>query len=355
METAQNALRPPKKTWRQSVNPDSVERQRTFFDTRVKHAKFDKLLDDLMPLLTPHSESNIVVITGATGVGKSTLTRILLKALFDDFSTTCDQDKSVIPLIAVEAYANGETRHSFRGLYEDMLVQLHEPARDKKAYPELEDGRMLIKQTSRATIGMLRKSVENALKNRKTQVCVVDEAYHMMRFGKDAAVMDTLKSLANTTGVKWVLVGSFDLFDLVSDHGQIARRTSLLNLDRYRLEDSRDRAEFKQIVTKLQRKWPCQEVPNFAAISDELLEVSLGCVGLLKSLLLDASAMQLGNAGAWKGDFLRKAAKANTLRRVIAQEIEQGEAKVRGALFGESFWDDQAFEALQNRMGGCHA
>ena len=36
--------------------------------------------------------------------------------------------------------------------------------------------------------------------------------------------MDTLKSLANTTGVKFVLIGSFDLFDLVAEHGQVARR-----------------------------------------------------------------------------------------------------------------------------------
>jgi len=53
----------------------------------------------------------------------------------------------------------------------------------------------------------------------------------MMRFGRDAAVMDTLKSLANTTNTKIVLVGSFDLFDLVEEHGQIARRATFINLE----------------------------------------------------------------------------------------------------------------------------
>lgn len=284
-------------------------------------------------------------------MGKSTVTRILLKSLLTGFAPILDSDPSAIPLVSVEAYANGESRHGFKGLFEDMRDQLLEPGADRKCLVDVVDGRMVVKPQEKATTAALRKVVESGLRHRKTLVCVIDEAYHLLRFGKDTAVMDTLKSLANTTGVKLVLVGSFDLFDLISDHGQVARRTSILNLDRYHLDARADRDEFKRVITMLMAKWPCEEVPNFAAISDDLLEVSLGCVGLLKSLMLDASAMQLRNGGKWDNQFLKKAAKSNALRKVISKEIAAGEAKVRDALVGDSLWDDKAFTALQCRMG----
>jgi len=337
-------------SWVDVLSQDVLDQQLGFFETRVKHPAMDRLLDDLMPLLTPHSESNIILLVGATGVGKSTLTRVLLKTLFERFSTLVQDDQTVIPLVAVEAYANGDNRHGFATLYEDMLDELMEPGQEKKAYVEVRDGRMVNRPHARRTVPALRKAVKQAVELRKTRVCVIDEAAHLMRFGKDTAVMDTLKSLSNTANVKWVLVGSFDLYDLVAEHGQIARRTAVLNLERYHLDDKEDCAAFKEVVRKLQAKWPCAEVPNFVAISDALLEVSLGCVGLLKSLMLDASAMQLRNGGKWDPIFLRKAVKANKLRELIRKEIEAGEAKVRDALHGDCLWDEKTLAELSRRM-----
>lgn len=333
-----------------SLSDEDIAKQKGFYDTRVKHYKMEALLADLLPLLTPHSESNIIVLTGATGVGKSTLTKRLLSRLIQDFTGVVERDPGAVPLAYVEAYADGDARFSFKGLYRSLLNELQDPGTDNKCSLEVSDGKLVIKPQASRTTSVLRAALEDALKLRKTQVAVVDEAYHLLRFGKLTAVMDTLKSLANTTGVKLVLVGSFDLYDLVSDHGQVARRTAILNLDRYHVEDAEDRKQFKKVVEMLQAKWPCEMAPQFAAISDELLEVSLGCVGLLKSLMLDASAMQLHNRGVWESGFLKKAAKSNKLREVIRREIEIGEAKVRDALYGESLWDDEKVVELATRM-----
>jgi hypothetical protein len=205
------------------------------------------------------------------------------------------------------------------------------------------------------TIPGLRKVVENALKERSTRVVVIDEAAHLRRFDTSAAVMQTLKSLSNTTGVKWVLVGSFDMFDLLEEGGEIARRAALVCLERYRHDRKEDREAFAAVVWKLQSKWPCEQVPNFVAISDALLEMSLGCIGLLKSFLLDASAMQLRNGGVWVPAFLQKAAKSNGLRAVIRREIEAGEKKVRDAVYGSSPWDDATLSKLAHCMEAAHA
>lgn len=333
-----------------SLTDEDIAKQKGFYDTRVKHYKMEALLADLLPLLTPHSESNIIVLTGATGVGKSTLTKRLLSRLIQDFTGVVQRDPGAVPLAYVEAYADGDARFSFKGLYRSLLNELQDPGTDNKCSLEVNDGKLVIKPQASRTTSVLRSALEDALKLRKTQVVVVDEAYHLLRFGKLTAVMDTLKSLANTTGVKLVLVGSFDLFDLVSDHGQVARRTAILNLDRYHIDDVEDCKQFKKVVEMLQAKWPCESVPQFTAIADELLEVSLGCVGLLKSLMLDASAMQLHNKGVWDHRFLSKAAKSNKLREVIRKEIEIGESKVRDALYGESLWDSEKVLELATRM-----
>ncbi|QSI33250.1 AAA family ATPase [Variovorax sp. RKNM96] len=332
------------------LSKEAQKKQSAFFNVRVRHRKLDELLDDLALLLTAQTESNIIFVVGATGVGKSTMNSNLLGNLSAFFAEEEENDASVISIVYVEAYANGETRHGFRALYEDMLDGLHEPGTERKTAIEIKDGRVVLNPRRRQTIASLRRQIESAFKYRKSRICVIDEAFHMSRFAKEAAVMDTLKSVANKTGIKLVLVGSFDLLDFAMEHGQIARRTAILNFDHYHQDIEDDRKEFKEIVKKLTAKWPCAAVPNFFAISDDLMEASLGCVGLLKSLLLDASAMQLRNEGKWDSKFLVKAAKSSKLLKVVRKEIEAGESKVKDALFGESLWDEKALARLTLAM-----
>jgi AAA domain len=337
------------------LDADSIKKQQTFYDTRVRHSKLDALTQDLFQLLTPHSESNIIVVTGASGVGKTTLTNKLLKSLYVGFAPIYEMDPSAIPLLVVEAVANGERHQGFRGLLEDMRNQLLEPGPEQKSLIQVVDGRMIVRPQARATTLMLRKVVENGLRMRKTMVCAIDEAYHLLSLGKHAEVMDTFKSMANTTGLKIVLLGSFDLYDLVVGHAQVARRATILNFDRYHLDKEEDRAEFKKVVELLQAKWPCALIPNFTAISDELLEATLGCVGLLKTLMLDALAMQLRAGGKWNPQFLMKAAKSNALRGIIEKEIIEGEAKVLDALYGDSMWNKSDLDSMAKKMEVAYA
>lgn len=328
---------------------------KAFHDVRVRHPKLDAVLEQIHPLLMLHGESNIVYIVGATGIGKSTLSRYALKQFYDQYADLTASDISAIPVVNVEAYCDGDTRHGFRGLYEDLRTALQEPAPDRKAFIEEADGHMSLRSTQRMTIRQLRKLVEKGLKSRRTKVVVIDEAYHLLKFAMDSAVMDTLKSLANTTGTKFVLVGSFDLFSLVDSHAQVARRSAFVHFERYRPERSDDCTAFRKIVLSLQEKWPLADVPNFVAIWDELMTVSLGCVGLLKSFLLDALAMQLLNDGTWDCAFLQRAAMANKLRAIIEKEIVSGEQEIEEALYGHGAWNSKRLAELRRRMEVGHA
>lgn len=332
------------------VLEDDLQRMHNeFADVRVRHPMMERLLDELMPLLTQDSESHIIVIVGAPGVGKTTLFKRVIATLFEQFASVTDQDRTVIPLVTVEARAEGDGRPGFQSLYEELLLALHEPRPDRKACIEVHNGRMVNRATGMGRIKALRNAVDQALKERRTRVCVIDEATHLLRFAKQAAVLDTFKSLSNTTGVKWIVLGSYDLFDLV-DNGQLARRSEVLCLERYHRDDVEDRQAFRDVVRKIQAKWPCEQVPNFASISNELLDVSFGCVGLLKTIMLDACAMQLHNGGDWDSGFLRKATKSIKLLDTIRRDIEAGEAKVRDALRGDCIWDATTLAELTRRL-----
>lgn len=335
--------------WKSMLGPDRFARQLEFFQVHVHHKKIDLLLELLMPLLIPHSESNILLVTGAPGVGKSTVTRVLLRKLLDRHSSELESDTSTVPFVAVEAHADGNTRHGFAPLYRDMRDQLQGP-NASGMYFEMTDGVLRSIPQARETIASLRRAVEFGFRQRRTQVCVIDEAAHLLRFGRKAAVMDTLKSISNTSGVKWVLVGSYDLVDMLCESGQITRRTSILSLDRYDKSRREDLTEFARVVRLLMRKWPCPSPPALEAISAELFDASLGCVGLLKSALLEASALQLANDGKWRGDFLPRAVKSLGLLDVIRTEIEAGEKRVDKFLIGRSPWDDDVLQRLVHRV-----
>lgn len=343
-------------TWAAGLSQEQLAKQKAFFEVRVMHPKLEAVIEELLPLLTPYSESNLAFIVGATGAGKSAFCRVALRKLYAQQYERMQEHAAIIPIIAVEAYANGDSRRTFRELYQQMLRELKEPGINQKTYLEVDGSKARMRPSrTRARIGDLRESLESALEQRQTEVCVIDEAYHLLRFDKDSDVLETLKSLSNTTGSKIVLVGSYDLFDLVESKGQCARRSNVIHFDRYRSDDAEDRKAWRKIVKGLIAKWPCEQVPALDAIADELLEICLGCVGLLKSMLLEISAMQLRRKGRWDPKFLVKAAKANKLREVIRKEIEAGEEKVRDALYGQSMIDDSALARLITKMSAAHA
>lgn len=332
------------------LTPEIIEQQAAFNNVRVRHPALNTALESLMPLLTPHSQTNVVIVTGATGVGKSTLTRNLLSALVSDFTVMAEEDQSAIPLVYVEAKDNGVASPGFKELYKDILEELQEPGLDRKKLIVEDSGYLKARPNSKESTATLRRVLENALRFRKTKVLVIDEAAHLLKLGKGISPMDALKSLANTTGTKLVLVGSFDLLKLVTSHGQIARRTAIINFERYHQDRAEDRASLKGVLSQLMRKWPCADVPNFVAVSDHLMEVSLGCIGLLKSLLLDASAAQLRNGGVWKSEFLLNAVKSSLLHKVIREEIEAGELLVRDAVLGNTIWNPSQIAAIEAKM-----
>lgn len=320
---------------------------------QVKHRKLEDVGKDLSGLLSPHNETRILAVIGATGVGKTTFSKRLIKVLIEKLQPLGDDANSLVPFIYLPTPANGDKSFSWSAFYEKILQQAHEILIDKKLANVVEDGKFTVQPRRYRGLAALRDALESMLKHRGVRVLVIDEAYHLLRFGNYSAVMDTLKSLVDQTGVKLILLGSYDLFDLVSDYGQVARRAEILHFERYDKNIKADVSEFKMIVRKIQDRWPCADTPQFDMIHIELMEASLGCVGILKALLLGALELQVNSKGEkWDPRFMAKAAKSLKLLNRIRQEIEQGEEKVKGATYGESYFSGKLLDEVISKMKG---
>jgi hypothetical protein len=140
-------------------------------------------------------------------------------------------------------------------------------------------------------VAHLREFLEDMIRERAIRVVMIDEAFHLMRFGAagHSAVMDTLKSLGDIDGLKLLLTGNYDLADLMVDYAQVARRTEIVHFRPYldltrgklnqpvvlraappkpRQGEVSNEYEFYQVVGKYQDNWPCRNVPKRATKAD---------------------------------------------------------------------------------------
>jgi len=109
--------------------------------------------------------------------------------------------------------------------------------------------------------------------------------------------------LSNICGVTFVLVGSYDLYDIMSLNGQLARRTHTVHFTRYLKDDAADYKAFKKTAEALVKQMPVTGEVDLQRWLDPLFERSIGCVGIMKDMLQRALTLALINGGVWKDEY----------------------------------------------------
>lgn len=210
----------------------------TLNSLRIKHSRIAQMMSELDTLIYPESQDSILLVCGPTGVGKSTLSRHMVDGALANSAKLMNDDAGLVPAVYVEAPASGESDFSWRLFYQRILTQLDgDMDMPKHAFGiDSLTGRMVRPRgPSSNSLAALRTAVERALRERGTQFLVIDEAAHIIRQTRSHRLeiqLDTLKSLANECGTQIVLVGSYDLYQLVSLSGQLARRTHVMHFER---------------------------------------------------------------------------------------------------------------------------
>lgn len=283
------------------------------------------------------SAPQVMILTGPTGVGKSTLVRTACNRVLAAHMDELRDNPEIVPIIAINAVPPSAARFSWKDFYIRLLVGQNEPLVDRKLY--------LPKQMSllpgcaasahgfeRSVTDALRRSVEVLLKERKTRLLVIDEAQHILLASNPQRLecqFESLKSLAAETGCIILLVGTYRLLDILDQSAQLTRRCQVVNFPRYDMRRSDHREEFQKILTHFSEKLS-QHVPTqLEEESKYFYNKSAGCVGILKDWLgrcleyaLQEKAPQINSA------FAERFALTNRGLMTIIEEAFWGEEKL---------------------------
>jgi energy-coupling factor transporter ATP-binding protein EcfA2 len=299
---------------------------------RIRHTRVIDIMSELDTLIYPESQDSILLVCGPSGAGKTTLAKYMVNMALKRARPLMQSNRGVIPAIYIEAPSNGESVFSWRLFYEKILAQLGDDRElPKVAYGVNAETGFLVRPrgTSRNTLAALRTAVERGLRERQVQFLVIDEAAHIIRQTSGSRrleiQLDTLKSLANLCGTQIVLVGSYDLYQLVSLSGQIARRTHVLHFERYHDDSPEDVRAFNSCISSYEKALPGLWAGKITRYSSALLYNTLGCVGTLSRVLTRSAKL---SGGTWSVDALKRALLTEAQRKRILEEILDGESAI---------------------------
>ncbi|WMY11089.1 AAA family ATPase [Paraburkholderia phenoliruptrix] len=302
---------------------------------RIRHTRVNEVMTELDTLIYPGSQDSILLVCGPSGAGKTTLARHMVDAAIRRAHGELEAKRGIIPAIYTEAPSSGENDFSWRLFYQRILAQLDDDADSPKLVYGIdpESGRM---NRSRAinrgtTLAALRTAVERGLRARQVQFLVIDEAAHIIRqtHGRNRLEiqLDTLKSLANLCGTQMVLIGSYDLYNLVSLSGQLARRIHVVHFERYRQDRPEDAQAFARCVSGFEKTLPELWGGKLTRHTKALHENTLGCIGTLSGVLVRAARLA-SMTNAWTTASLQRAFLTRAQHNRILEEILDGEAGI---------------------------
>lgn len=242
----------------------------------------------------------VVMVLGATRVGKTTLSRLLEVNLTREVSGHLTE----IPLIRLEAATTDQGFMSSKYLCLRMLQALKHPFYEGEGYkPRWSD--------SETT---LRTQIDRALRSRSTKYIFIDEAHHLLRnknLRNIGAALDSLKCLANEAGVILVLFGGYELLRTCFESAHLNGRSTIIDFRNYQINDE-DVATYDAILSSIDPYLPWQKGHSLIKHRQLIYAGTMGCYGLLIHWISAAIA-----------DMAANGAKTLQLEHFIATKLQE--------------------------------
>jgi len=304
-------------------------------DTCVQHPRFLDVSNQMNLAIHAVTMGEVIPLVGPSRGGK---TRILREAINAHLDAKPDASGRM-SVVYVEAENGGPNGiFSTKDFMARCLEAIHHPifGRGTSEVDPTEVGsykphlEQLIHRTPERS---LRAALEFALRSRRAEILVIDEAHHVQYVagGREAAarVLDSWKCLANAAGVRLILSGSYDILDLLPLAPHLVGRQQTIHLARYRGVNESDIRAWAGLLAHFSQFIRTEADRGLLSYGSLLLDGSLGCVGQLSRWLRQALVYaQLSGAEQLTLQHLKASALPQSQYASLHREIEAGEAKL---------------------------
>lgn len=318
---------------------DNVDpRLQIFRKKSVKHEKLDQCLNKLIQIAENPRPECIIVLTGPSGVGKSTILSSLKKHLRARFSERMHTDLGFLPYLSIDAVTGLDGHYNWKDAFTRTLLAAGEILIEKKVLSKFEtdldgknvsDLRSLVREE-------LRRALESVITHRNVPIFLVDEASAILRVKsgvKPLLQFEILKSLAVLLKIPIVLVGAYDLLGILDGTGQLIRRSEVIHFSRYlsqgKTNKKTDLQHFADVLLSFLEAMDIEKEVDFLFYVDYFMLKSVGCVGNLKDWLDRAfvEAIKLPNP-ILSLEIIKRTALSNKALILLTSEALAGELKM---------------------------
>ncbi len=290
----------------------------------LRHGHLNQLFEKVKQQIEWPSDKNICLVTGPTGVGKTTLAQKLIEHFYNGVQTV---NSPTMNAVYFEVPKQSKAKFDWDDFFIRLLRAMDEPFPESK----LAMAKPLTSQHGARLTWLktktkdLRRDVETAIKERGVRWIVLDEISHLFKHaaGKHEQNLDVLKSIANITKCHFICVGTYECLFYVDWSAQLTRRSRLLEFSPY--DWTKDQVSFAQAVSGLLAHLPCELEPDLMRDMEFYYLGSVGCIGLLKTWFEQALKKFLASGKTLFSLEVLAATRPNNreILRLI-EEIEEG-------------------------------
>jgi hypothetical protein len=270
------------------------------FNETIKHYHFTRCLKELHEILDLKTSTGLVIVTGPTGAGKTTMREAFARELEILAAPEIANNPELIAYASCSVKAPGPTAFSWKDTYIQLLLSLYHPfahsnlERSPKSFASAESFSASPDSLQRVTSDRLFRILQRTINHRRPKAIFLDEAHHLLRLKTGHSVhnqLEHLKYIADETKTLHVLFGTYELIALMDLSSPLIRRREIIHFPRYIYspDNPKDSIEpFAEVVAEFAR-----DLDDFSEVS--LLEEvyyyyqgSVGCVGVLRDWLFRA-------------------------------------------------------------------
>lgn len=306
-----------------------------FRRTQIEHPMMKRTLHEVLAAISRTAGPRIVLVVGATGVGKTTLANQIYTCVKRRYDAQIKADRNLLPIVGVTAASPHGAAFSWKDFYTRMLKRTPHPLADRLLPPRMQqlfEDELIVTQADQLPPDPLRRAIESILRERKTKVLLIDEAHHILMC-RDPRLLEfqfeAIKSLSNETNVTIVLFGTYRLLDICHQSAQLVRRSEVIHFRRYSGISGTETHEFRDFLHDLTPHIHLRQQRPLVSEAEYYFTKSAGCCGILKDWLAKVyEAALVDGVRRIDADFAETYSIPNRDLKTIIDDAKAGEARL---------------------------